>query len=269
MFPDEIEPAFLQELEIEKNRGVRGWGHPAFGPIALIEYAREEIRFVIEGEEVIIADFDFGELPHREVGTDRVIAGREDQLIEVWLFRRPGIETVIEIKHAFARGVESASRHELSVVIGLDVREGLVADEFRFDLQLLLIEIRFEFDALDIAIIRHIFEPNALPNPARRRIPNAPRFVRLFSTRENRGIGIVLSRHFNHVGLIEIRNVNRDWSVAAHVMGDEPPIEIDIADLIDRIEVQNRVMADIRIRHLKAFPIVHEVARVDMNPDSA
>jgi hypothetical protein len=33
----------------------------------------------------------------------------------------------------------------------------------------------------------------------------------LFSTRENRGIGIVLSRHFNHVGLIEIRNVNRDW----------------------------------------------------------
>src|SRR5574344_1154315 len=148
------------------------------------------------------------------------------------------------------------------MVVRLDVCGSFVTNEFGFDFEFLFIKIRPEFNAFDVTIIWDILKPNTLPNPTGWSIPNSASLIRLLASRKNRGIGVILCHHFNDIGFIEIRNVHRYRRITARVMGNEATIEIDIANLIDSIEMKDGVVTHINIRNLKAFAVVKKVVCV-------
>ena len=203
------------------------------GEIALIQYTVKEDRCAVEQNAVdtgFLLDFDRSQ---SEVAFDAVFGGGDNKRIEMRLFRRPE-DRVFNGKTA-AVAAEGG-------LFAVDVCDESAVNALQRDGD--AVEVAVQCDAVNV-ILRHGFQPDALPDAADRRVPHTARCFGLLAVRIA-WVQRVSDEDFQLIGGIltdNVADVKAERQIAALMLAEELLVEPNLGDLIHSAEVKQRPCA--------------------------
>ena len=204
------------------------WCQKTLRPIALVQQAMEEIRFSVETQTGIPADFLHFQAADGKIGFDPVFSGSKDKIIEEGILRAPEM--------GIFRGNGDGAIFQSEVFQPFDFHESV---EGRFcgngDRGTAVFDVQFP----DVGF-RNTFQPDGLPDAGNRGIPHAAPLFR----QNLLAVRILLQTQIVHTadlqGIILLKrpsDVHCKGLVTAFVMGHMGAVHIDIRHLVGSTDV--------------------------------
>lgn len=174
----------------------------------------------------------------------------------------------MEEKRAIDRTIEQSGSNPIALVTN-HVMDVAFSAFFDIDEQRAMIEIGIEPETFD-PLARNILNINRTIYSRGRGIPNSPWAIALLPPRINGRIGIVANLDLKDVALgLQWADDVFKGKITALVMAKMSPVKIDVADLIDRLKLNDGVLIAEMSREIENLPIMEPVVFTNMASDAA
>jgi len=254
-----VEAERADRAQLIFHRLIAGIGHQPVHAVALVQQPAQKQRLAVQAEaRAAVRVPGRGELAHAEIALDRVILGLHVDVVQERVVRTPGPEAVQ--MHDVGAVIGDAAADDFPVFRNRDDRLAEIAAQLEADIAGIVVCL--DLDILHVAVA-DILHPHGLPDAAARRIPHAAVLQALLAVGVQAGIAVIRAAHDQ---LIARQNgaghIQRKRRIAAAVAADRQAGEEHLADLVDRLKVQQRMREPGFIA--EAAPVPEHLARLQL-----